>query len=354
MTHEQFLTERYADLLAADDDARSVIAALDAVYAVRLPEEMAARLEIALAERIGAHSQAGAGAPATRAESRRSLARRMGIPFRRVPHGPAVSARPAWWQALAATTALFAVVALLVAVLHASVPAGGAGTPAQHFARVGGLRIVVHDGSYCPLGACPTAAELLRAEAPVLTARLANGLGVHNAIIQAHGADGLEIELPGVTQPQMTQVRALLMQGDMHVLDSGSVNRPIGSQGEQAGPGSLTTPLWSSADVNRASVVSTRDSQSGQPIVVFGLNPPAQATVARFTASHIGDYITILIDDIVIESAILESPLTSAIQIAGFPDAQTAARIALFLRYGPLPWPLGVDSVSLVAPSASA
>jgi hypothetical protein len=342
MTPNADLVARYPDLLGGEVDARllNVVGDLDALFAaVAPPQYLATQLE----EAVVAHlSNEPEGETRTSLRPARALA-----PFAtRTPNGRRAPRR---WQTLMATAAAFAVVALM-AVLLTSLGRGGigGGTLDQRFARLGGVRIVAVPLCTDQASTCGRPASLQR-EVSIIQARIENQLAVPEVIVRLQSDDSILIELPGVNDD--APVLALLAQGCVDIIDTGSTALPVGY--ELPLHGSPYPTAFTCASLDSHSISVGMDPQTQLPVVTFGFAGADQARFADYTRMHIGEYLTIALDGRVIESATIQSEITGPGEIVGLRDLAAARTLAAFMKYSALPMPLKIVAAEVVPPSGA-
>jgi len=239
----------------------------------------------------------------------------------------------------------------------ALVLAGCGAATAKMVAHDGGLRITLSlacpsDHASCDVSAGRDAAS------HILATRLSAGLGMTNATVQASGTDGIVIELPGAVD-HTAIVPALTKPGYLAVLDSPqdqiSAGLDISARTctTTCQPGQYRV-LFTEAQLDRKVVAADLDTQTHQPVVTFGFAGDARNQFADYTASHIGDYLTLAIDGMVVESAVIAGRIEGAAEISGFPLLGPAVGIAAELKAGPLPMVVTIVSEQQVAPAATA
>lgn len=330
------------DILLPDDDLRSLAADLEAIYDVPAPAGLAARIDAAVANQ----SLPGEAQNTTILGNRTARTTRHdgGIAQPHVPgHGRG------WWSGLAATAAMFAVVALLAAVLHGGIGGSPGDSLPKHFAQVGGLRVVA---KALPCSDSTATCDLTRVfaqESSVLEHRFAAGLNAHDISIHQDTSGQLTIDLAGVTD--QAAARALLAQGQFVALDTGETALTVGFDVRTIYV--LYAQAFTGEQIDASAVQVGLDQASGQPGVTFALRSQAREQFAEFTHAHIGHYLTFTLDGIVLESAVIQAPITGSIQVIGLPSMAAAQRLALFLRSGALPLPLQVMSITVVHPSGA-
>lgn len=334
------------DILPSDDDLRPLTADLGAIYDVPAPAGLAARIDAAIQR---------AGTPARKGAQHTMIFRNRVAPMGR----DGESAQPGghrrgrgWWSGLAATAAMFAVVALIAAVLHGGIGGVPGETAAHHFARVGGLRIVATTGPCAGSAAtCDVKESTTRfgQEIKILDQRFKDVLGasVDVAVLASNGQ--VVIDLPGTTD--QATARALLAQGQFVALDTGDSPLTVGMDVRKIFV--LYAQAFTGEQIDASTVRAELDQASGKPVVTFALRAQARNRFAEYTRTHIGQYLTYTLDGIVIESAAIQAPIRGRIQISGLPRMADAQRLALFLRSGALPLPLQVVSITVVHPSGA-
>jgi len=211
-----------------------------------------------------------------------------------------------------------------------------ASAPPKTLAQAGGLRIVVS-----------VSANQDIAMLSALVARAQKGLGVKDASARTFGAKSfsttqIEVDLPGYTDQQVA-ASALTTQGAMRVIDTGDNGLSVGATvGAQQYP-----TLFTGSQIDPASVGAQAD-QSGQPIVTFAFKGAAASQFAQYTGSHIGSFLTITLDNRVIESATIQSQIAGLGQISGMTLIR-AQTLAACLKSAPLPGPASLVSETVVS-----
>ncbi len=209
----------------------------------------------------------------------------------------------------------------------------------------GGVQVLLQASCDVPTQHCTS--EELAAMPDVRDAierRVNGGLGVSEPVIQLQGKDRISVELPGLKNEQ-DAVALLGQTGKMEIIDTGSQSLAVGTvvqpnqypvrfTGDQLDPNSIT---------------ATIDPQSGRPIITFQFKGQAQTDFANYTQQNIGNFLTITLDNKVIESAQIQSQITGQGQISGGNmTLESAQATAALLRYGSLPVPLTLVSERLI------
>jgi protein-export membrane protein SecD len=96
-------------------------------------------------------------------------------------------------------------------------------------------------------------------------------------------------------------------------------------------------------------------TQQGEYIIPFELNPDAAQIFADYTASHVGQYLCIVLDKTVISCPTVREPIPSGqASISGQFTFDAARQLAIQLRYGALPIPLRVESFNRIGATLGA
>ncbi|HEU5348588.1 MAG TPA: protein translocase subunit SecD, partial [Ktedonobacterales bacterium] len=175
--------------------------------------------------------------------------------------------------------------------------------------------------------------------------RISQGLAVSEASVRPSG-DRILVQLPGFTNA--AQASALLGQtGEMNIIDTGSNYVP---EGTTVTPGQYPV-RFTGAELDTNQISAGLDSSSGKPIVTFAFTGKAKSDFAKYTAQHINQYLTITLDNKVINSAVIQSEIDGNGQITGLGTIDKAQNLAALLKYGALPLPLTVVSSQEIAPT---
>ncbi len=205
-------------------------------------------------------------------------------------------------------------------------------------------------------------------------------LGISEPIIQEHGLGQYQIlvELPGLDDPArvkeimqstaMLEIRQALNNGQSYpseqaALDaSGGVlppntvllpGRSIGSS-DQSDAGDVyylitRTSAVAGHDLREARV--GRNSQTNMPEVEFYLTAEGGRRFSEFTGAHVGDYLAVVLDNKVMEVAVIKSQIGDNGVIEGRFTDQQAKDLALILNSGALPASIKYLQDSTVGPS---
>jgi hypothetical protein len=222
---------------------------------------------------------------------------------------------------------------------------------AQVFAHSGGIEVVATESCLDSTTNCDAVAAQRRVVA-ILTGRLPFALtDVPALTVQPLGATDIVIDVAGAHSA--SDILPMLNTGGFAVIDTGVTQLAYGTDvsektcvaGCQAGQYQV---LFSNTDLDTSSIQVALDRQTGQPIVTFAFAGQARTRFAQYTGSHIGQYLTLVIDNHVIESAVIQSQIDGAGQITGIATAQQAHELAALMKYGPLPVALNVVTTQTV------
>jgi preprotein translocase subunit SecD len=190
-------------------------------------------------------------------------------------------------------------------------------------------------------------------------------LGVVEPTIQRQGDRRIIVELPGIEDPE----RALRLIGKTALLEFVNTGRdplpegarwnPEGTAVTLPGPKKQTITfkkevILIGADLAEAQAGFDQDDVStGQPVVNFRFKGTAAKTFGAFTTKHVGQYMSIILDNEVISSPVIREPITGGSgQISGgYRDITEARDLAVLLRAGALPVPVEVVERRTVGPS---
>ncbi len=204
-------------------------------------------------------------------------------------------------------------------------------------------------------------------------------LGISEPIIQEHGLGQYQIlvELPGVDDPArvkeimqstaMLEIRQALnngapyssqdsaLQANGGVLPPNSVllpGRSIGANDNAEGEVYYLISRTSAVaghDLREARV--SRNSQTNMPEVEFFLTAEGGRRFSEFTGAHVGDYLAVVLDNKVMEVAVIKSQIGDTGVIEGRFTDQQAKDLALILNSGALPASIKYLQESTVGPS---
>ncbi len=192
--------------------------------------------------------------------------------------------------------------------------------------------------------------DLQDEELQVLQTRL-NGLGVNELTFEKVGVDRINIEMPGLKNPE--QAIALIREAavlEMRPLTKEQVARaqsdPKYDAYKASGP-----PVITGADMSSATAGT---DAAGQPAVHFYLNSEGSRKFYDWTSKHIGDPLPIFLDKKLIESPIIEGAISNQGEIHGSFTTDTAVVLANELSAGSLKVPTKIVQIESVGPTLGA
>ncbi len=196
-----------------------------------------------------------------------------------------------------------------------------------------------------------------------------DSLGALEPVVQLQGERRLIVELPGYEDPQAavdliretallefvevpgpipagTPVRTTYAEERRSEASSEGVTLDAGEA--EAGPvykTVMTGEVLQTADVQI-------DTTTGQPLVSFTLTPEGAQQFGDYTSAHVGDFLAIVLDGVVISAPRIQDAITGGQgTITGDFTIEEATQLATQLRYGALPIPLAVQSTTTVGPT---
>jgi preprotein translocase subunit SecD len=212
--------------------------------------------------------------------------------------------------------------------------------------------------------------------------RRVNGLGVSEPTVQSSGTDRIIVELPEVSEPEEA-LELIRSTGRLEFIDSQGQTLPTGllvrtelspepSLRQTDGvtdtaaltdtatltateelSAALAGPLYPVvADGKELVLNSVQPSQGelGQPAVSFEFGGDSAQQLQAFTAQNVGRPLSIVLDNRVVSSANIQSPLPGSGQITTS-SAQERDALLNLLRYGSLPKAFDVETSRIVSPT---
>ena len=254
--------------------------------------------------------------------------------------------------ALLVPAGLLACLALLLA------GCGGSTGPQPSLGPNGGLRVTLQATCLPTAPGCDVSKQ--RDEAvSVLSRRLSQPGGVAGSAVQTDGQSGVVVELPGVSD--IASVHPLLTSiGALAFVDSAGQPPDIGTNiSEQlcastCGAGQYKI-VFTGTQLDHSQTGATQDRSTSRWVVLFEFAGDTRNQFGQYTRDHIGHYLTITLDGVVIEAAIIQSEIDGQGEIIDS-DAMTqlgAQQLAAMMISGPLPVALSVASTQMVAPPAA-
>ena len=192
-----------------------------------------------------------------------------------------------------------------------------------------------------------------------------NALGVAEPLVLTEGERRILVELPGIDNPdeaialiQETALLEFVDTGDTP-LQEGTCIRTSANVGPSrcefpsgvTDPAAITNPAPTYETVLTGAALreaTAKTSQFGESYVSFALQPDESDFFAEYTRTHIGKFLTIVLDKQVISSPRINAEINGQGSITGNFTADEAHNLALQLRFGSLPVPLRIESTRQV------
>lgn len=192
--------------------------------------------------------------------------------------------------------------------------------------------------------------DLQDEELQVLQTRL-NGLGVNELAFSKVGVDRINIEMPGLKDPE--QAIALIREAavlEMRPLTKEQVARA--QSDPKFNPYKASQPpVITGADMSSATAGT---DAGGNPAVHFTLNSEGSKKFYNWTSKNIGNPLPIFLDRKLIESPTIEGAISNQGEIHGGFTTDTAVRLANELSAGSLRVPTKIIEIESVGPTLGA
>jgi preprotein translocase subunit SecD len=186
--------------------------------------------------------------------------------------------------------------------------------------------------------------------------RVNGGLGVSEPsirIVTSNGKPSISVELPGFSGNQTEAVNSLLKTGLLEFWNTGPSPATLGSPFDPTQFTQYNTnnkPQFTGKDLDPNQVYVGQD-QAGLPQINFAMKGDAVAAFGTFTGKNVGSYLTVTLDKVVIESAVIQSAITGPGVITGKFTTQSAQQVVTVLKYGALPIALKIASEQTIGPT---
>lgn len=204
-----------------------------------------------------------------------------------------------------------------------------------------------------------------------------NGLGVVEPLVQTQGERRIIVELPGIEDEEMA-IATIRETGLLEFVDVGQAPKDIGAvlktdllTGKESpepadtitatqtvtGTGEVSptpeSPVYHTVMAGSAlKTAGIGHDQMGGLEISFELNDEGAKIFAEHTASHINQFLCIVLDKEVISCPRIQSAIPDGQgRITGKFTLEEAKKLAVQLRYGALPIPLRVETTRKVGPT---
>jgi len=186
-----------------------------------------------------------------------------------------------------------------------------------------------------------------------------NNLGLAEAVLQRQGQDKVIVGLPGITDPEqaLKVIRSTAQLEFRHVPRKYQVevNREVETKGierltfsDEAGnevPESQViaeSPVIVRGDQLKPTSKVSYDS-AGFPVVTFEFKPQGSDAFWKFTRTHKGQFLAIILDNHIISAPVVRAAIRARGQIEGIGATREAQQLSVLLNAGALPIPLEIE-----------
>ncbi len=194
-----------------------------------------------------------------------------------------------------------------------------------------------------------------------------DALGALEPVVQLQGEQRLIVELPGLDDPEsaveliretaqleFVEVPGFVMP-DTPITTTYAVEQGRAEvedeNGEPSAGDDVVYETIMTGEILRTADVQF-DPTTGSPLVTFTLTPEGARAFGEYTRQHVGGFLAIVLDGVVISAPRIERAITGGEGvITGDFTLEEATRLSTQLRYGALPIPLTVESTSTIGPT---
>lgn len=177
---------------------------------------------------------------------------------------------------------------------------------------------------------CDVAKEISTTE-QVLLRRVSGGLGFTFSSIKQSGPTTLQLTIPGANDSGALQ-SLLTVEGNVAFLDTKDQQLPVGTT-VRAGQYSL---VMTGDQIDPRTIQAEVDPVEQLPVVNFMFQGQARKQFATYTNAHLNQYLTVTMDNKVIDSVQIQSQILNTAQLSDVGDLQAAKVLAAELQ-GALP-----------------
>lgn len=189
-------------------------------------------------------------------------------------------------------------------------------------------------------GSAPSHAAL-EATSALLSARFSS-FGLHGFRVQittSNGETGLLVDLPHFGGNEQQTIDILVGTGELAFWSTGHTLVPGGTvfdPSQYTQYNRFDRPSFTGQDLDPNSLAVSKD-QAGRPQIQGSMKGEAVRGFLAYTASSIGQYLTITLDGKVLESALIERAIAGPFTIDGNFTQQQANALVATLKHSPLP-----------------
>ena len=194
------------------------------------------------------------------------------------------------------------------------------------------------------VGSIPSRTEMQSAATILLDRLTGAGLrGSHVRVQQISNQSRILVDLPGSGSDQLQSLHTMQGKGVIGIWDTGHTSQGFLNVGATLDPKSYTlynpgdVPLFTNQDIDLNSLSISKDPRINIYIINMAMRGTAVQRLSSFTGGHIGDYLTITLDNKVLMSAVVQSQLVDQFEITGNFTLQQAQAIVSTLKSGQLP-----------------
>lgn len=196
--------------------------------------------------------------------------------------------------------------------------------------------------------------------------RRINALGVTEPSIQAEGSDRILVQVPGASQEDTANLKAILGQtarmtfhmecAEGNAAQAATAGAPAGCEIVKSADGDEPDVLVESRALlsgdDLADAQPGFDQQTNEPLVSFRFNTRGATVFGGVTQANIGRRFAVVLDDKFITAPVIRSAILGGTgQISGNFTVESAQNLAVLLRAGALPADLTIVEERTVGPS---
>lgn len=188
-----------------------------------------------------------------------------------------------------------------------------------------------------------------------------NALGVSENVVQLAGERRIVGEFPGLEDTegviaviQQTGLLEFVDMGDTPLPPGTIIKTDYGLSQNDAPTEDAEAPIIYNTVMTGAALkdVGVTQPQSGQFQIAFELTPDETEVFGEYTATHIEQYLAIVLDKEIISAPRIQSAITEGNGvITGQFDYESANALVVQLRYGSLPVPLKIVESRIIGPT---